>query len=185
MSRYVLLLIAGVLFHFPAAEIYSRPSPESASGRLESPECKGRRRFRSPAAATPRPPRSKVFFYGTVARLPSLGPVYREKSTRIPPSSYPFENNDSSRDNKLLLLFVGLTILIDSFWICVKMAQALRRQQKPILESGSFWGELPICSTVNRNVGPVLSGRRSKYSIDHGWSALISSAPGTGNSAPR
>src|SRR5208283_352632 len=58
--------------------------------------------------------------------------VFRHRHT-------PFENHDSSRDNKLLLLFVGLTVLIDSFRICVKMAQALRRQQKPILESGSFW----------------------------------------------
>src|SRR5277367_3894056 len=93
MSRYVLLLIAGVLFHFPAAEIYSRPSPESASDRLESPECKGRRRFRSPAGATPHPPRSKVLFCGVLARRHSLGPVYREKSTRIAPSSYPLENH--------------------------------------------------------------------------------------------
>ena len=87
MSRYVLLLIAGVVFHFSGAEIYSRSSPELASGLLESPECKGRRRFRSPAGATLRPLRTKILFCGMLT-------LFRgEKSTRISPSSYPFENH--------------------------------------------------------------------------------------------
>src|SRR5271156_6556891 len=91
MSRYVLLLIAGVVFHFSGAEIYSRPSPELASGRLESAECKGRRKFRSPAGATLRPPRTKMFFCEMLARWPS--PFCREKLTRLSPSSYPFKNH--------------------------------------------------------------------------------------------
>jgi hypothetical protein len=93
MSRYVRRLIAGAVFHFSGAEIYSRSSPELASGLLEPPECKGRRRFRAPAGATLRPPRTKMFFYDLLAHWPSKAPLCREKSTRISPSSYPFENH--------------------------------------------------------------------------------------------
>jgi hypothetical protein len=86
MSRYFLLLIAGSVFHFAGIEIYSRPSPELASGLLASAECKGRRRFQSPAGATPRRLRTKILFCGMLTLF------CREKSTRIWPSSYPFEN---------------------------------------------------------------------------------------------
>src|SRR5580704_3141381 len=111
MSRYVRRLIAGAVFHFSGAEIYSRSSPELASGLLEPPECKGRRRFRSPAGATLRPPRTKMFFCG--GRWPSMEPFCREKSTCISPSSYPFENHAPqshiSRD-----LFPFLTVRISA-----------------------------------------------------------------------
>ena len=117
MSRYVLLLIAGSVFHFAGTEIYSRPSPELPSGLLASAEYKGRRRFQSPAGATPRPLRTKMFFYGTLARWPWVAPFRGEKSTRIPPSSYPFENH-------YLTPTLGRSILlIDSLQICVKTAQ--------------------------------------------------------------
>jgi hypothetical protein len=108
MSRYVLLPIAGVVFHFSGAEICSRPSPEWASGLPESAECKGRRRCRSPAGATPRPLRTKMFFCGMLARWPSVAPFCREKLTRFPPSSYPFKNH-APQETFLCPCLVGLS----------------------------------------------------------------------------
>ena len=93
MSRYGPLLIAGDVFHFSGAEIYSRPSPELPSGPLESAEYKGRRKFRSsPARATMRP-RAKMFFGGALAQWPARAPFCSEKSTRISPSSCPSDTH--------------------------------------------------------------------------------------------
>ena len=113
MSRYVLLLIAGVVLHFSGAAIYSRSSPELASGLLESAECKGRRRFRSPAGATSRPLRTKMFFCGTLTLF------CREKSTRISPSSYPFKNH-APQETFLCPCLIGLSaqsVSIASDWV--------------------------------------------------------------------
>ena len=103
--RHGLLLIAGGLFHFSEPEIYSRPSPELASGPLESAECKGRRRFRSRTRVKLRPPRAKMFFGGTLAEWRSLTAFCSEKSMCIRPSSCPSELTHLNRHSRDLVHF--------------------------------------------------------------------------------